>query len=104
MELATNFVLLSACVLIAWGGFGLIAAWIAPALRKSRLLGSNMFVGRLEPTRINLTLVSLWCIVFGVFLSSSVLQYRWLSWASFVIFVPLAIWLMVRRNKPDREA
>lgn len=104
MELATNFVLIGAYVLIAWGSFGLIATWLVPALKSSRLLGSKMFIGRLEPTRMNLTLVSLWSIVFGVFLWSSVLQYRWLFRACFVIFVPLAIWLVVLRSKPGREA
>ncbi|GGK17209.1 hypothetical protein [Luteimonas terricola] len=104
MELATNVVLICACVLIAWGSFGLIATWLVPALKKSRLLSRKMFIGRIDPTRMNLTLISLWGIVFGVFLLASALQYRRLFWASFVIFIPLAIWRIVRSSKPGREA
>ena len=104
MKLATNVVLFCACALIVWGGFGLIAAWIAPRLRRSRLLGSKMFVGRLAPTRLNLTLMSLWGIVFGVFLASSVLQSQGVFWASFIILVPLVTWLMLRRSRSGREA
>jgi len=104
MEHAKNFVLVCACVLIAWGCFGLTATWLLPKLQKSPLLGSKMFLARLEPTRTNLTLVSLWVSVFGVFLSSSVLQYRLLFWASFIIVAPLAIWLMVCMSEPGRKA
>lgn len=103
MELATTFVLVCACALILWGGLGLVATWFVPALRESRLLGSMMFTGRLKPTRENLALLSLWSVVFGVFLASSVLQYRLLFLVSFVALVPLFFLLMRRRYKSGRE-
>ncbi|MEG3156309.1 hypothetical protein ACKVMH_00075 [Lysobacter zhanggongensis] len=102
MEFVTNFGLACACVFVAWGGFGLIAAWLVPALKNSPLLGSKMFIGGLEPTRTNLTLVSFSGIALGVALSSLVLLYWLLFWASFVVYAALAIWL--RRRHSGREA
>jgi hypothetical protein len=104
MELATNFVLLCACILVAWGSLGIAAAWLAPALRESPLLGKKMFTGGLERTRENFTLVSICAITFGVFLASGVLQYRLVFWVSFALLVPLGYWLMQRGYKPTREA
>ncbi|CAG4970743.1 hypothetical protein [Novilysobacter luteus] len=102
MEFVTSFGLVCACVFVAWGGFGLIAAWLVPALKNSPLLGSKMFIGGLEPTRTNLTLVSFSGIALGVALSSLVLLYWLLFWASFVVYAALAIWL--RRRHSGREA
>ncbi len=65
-----NILIALGLVLAAYGFIGLVGTWLVPAIGNSRLYGSGMLTGRMEPTRTNRTVMSLWSLFFGACLAS----------------------------------
>ena len=84
---------------VAYGSFGLIGTWLAPAIGKSWLYGPGMFTGRVEPSRVNRTILSLWALFVGGYFAASGSGYRTLSFIFFLAFMPCAIAALVIRYR-----
>ena len=89
-------------LLMAYGSVGLIGTWLAPAIGKSWLYGPGMFTGRLEPSRFNRTIMSLWALFAGGYFAASGSGYRTLSLIFFLAFMPCAITAFVIRYRQGK--
>jgi hypothetical protein len=92
------------CLFLVYGFFGLVGTWLVPALGQSRLYGAGMFMGRMEPSRVNRTIMSLWALFFGGYFAASFSGHRTLGYISFLAFMLCAIAALVIRYRRSCEA
>ncbi len=89
------------CVL--YGLVGLAGVWLFPRIGRSKLYGAGMLTGRMEPTRANRTLMSLWALFFGAYIAATHTGHRGVGYVFFAAFIACAISGLVIRYKHQRE-
>lgn len=100
----TKVLLILGIVIAAYGLTGLIAIWLLPVLLKTRLWGKRLLTGRLPPTRLNQSLMCLWALFFGAYISLSALDLRPLSYVFAAAFFACAGVALIRRMAQAGEA
>ena len=88
---------------VLYGLTGLAGVWLFPSIGRSKLFGPGMLTGRLEPTRVNRSLMSLWALFFGAYIATAHSGHRTLGYMFFAAFLVCAITSMVIRYKHGRE-
>ena len=97
-----NILIAVGLAMAVYGFFGLVGVWWAPAIGSSRLYGSGMLTGRMEPTRINRTIMALWSLFFGACLASLFSGHRTLGNVFLLAFSLCAITALFIRYRHGR--
>jgi hypothetical protein len=94
-----NFLIAVGLILATYGFIGLVGTWLVPVIASSRFYGSGMFTGRMAPTRVNKTIMSLWSMFSGSCLASLFSGHRTLGHVAFLAFSFCAIASLVVRYR-----
>ena len=81
-----NFLIGFGVGMVVYGFACLVGVWLAPAIGRSRFVGSGMLPASMEPTRINRTIMALWSIFFGACMGSLSSGHRALGNVFLLIF------------------
>ena len=98
-----NTLIAAGVVMALYGFFGLVGAWLAPSIGRSRLYAPGVLTGpRMKPNRGNTTIMSLWALSFGCYIAFFAAGYFAFSYAFFSVFLVCAITAMVIRYRYGR--
>jgi hypothetical protein len=97
-----NIFIACGVVLVIYGFLGLVGTWLVPAIGNSRLLGSDMLIGRMQPNRVNRTIMSFWYLNIGAYVASSSSGHRTLYHVFSVAFVLCTVIVVVIRSRRSR--
>ena len=90
-------------LLVLYGLTGLAGVWLCPAIGRSKLFGPGMLTGRMVPSRANRSLMCLWGLFFGAYITASHSGHRSIAHIFFGAFLACAISGIVIRYRHGRE-
>ena len=96
MDFLPSVILSLSVVLIAAGSFVLVANLTKPNLLDSPVMRRLVTGPRLQPSSQNRSLMGTWGVLIGAYFLLSVTGYKWLSYAAFAAWLPLAL-IVLRR-------
>jgi len=94
-----NIFIVLGLVLAIYGFIGLVGVWLIPAIGNVRLYGSGMLTGRMEPTRINRTIMTLWLLFDGAYIVSTSSGHRTLALVFMLLLLLCAVAVMFIRYR-----
>ena len=94
-----NILIVLGLVFAVYGFIGLVGAWLVPAIGNSRLYGSGMLTGHMEPTRINRTIMTLWILFMGAHIVSSSSGHRTLAFVFMLLYLLCVVTVMFIRYR-----
>lgn len=86
---------LSAC-LILFGIAALLGTWLAPSFMDRRFMRHMLTGWRLEPSRSNRVLMSIWATLIGGYLALAMLEFRMASLVVLAAWLPFAFVVLKR--------
>ena len=90
-------------LLICGGMFALVATFVSPGFM-DRPVMRRLLIGRLQPTRSNKIIMSIWSILIGSYMMLAMLEQRTLSYIAFAAWLPFAFIVLKRSFQPSAKA
>ena len=96
MEIARLIVMALGALIVLIGAFSLIAAWFAPNALATPFMRWMVTGRKLEPTRSNQSLMSVWSILIGTYMLAALSGHMIASMIVFVVWLPFGAMVLRR--------